>query len=479
MMRIFLVFIVLSNTLFAQTKLDDIVNGWKSDKDLINGTHSFCVINAADGKVLSELQSHTSVIPASTLKAVTTSAALGILGKYYRYETKIYFTGTFDKTSGVLNGDIIIKGSGDPTLNSEHFKLKTDTTEITDKWAEILIKKGLKELKGNIIADASVFEQQVPSNWIWGDISNYFGVAPCGLSFHDNFYGIVFSSGESGTKAKITNITPNYKSLQLEHIDNVKASGKEDEAYVTGDPFGTKRYINGTIPPNRKSLEVRAALPDPALLCAEFLQNSLNKAGIKTHSVCAKSNYNPDLEELKKEKSLMHTHYSSALEKIIYYTNLYSNNLFCESLLKTIGKGNTYTGMEKVKEYWKQNGLDVSELYMADGNGLSRANTITTSFEANLLYKMRNDSVNFKPFYNSLPQAGYNGSMKNLGKGTFIEKNMRAKTGYINRARGYCGYVTTKSGKELCFSVLFNNYNCTAKEMKLKIEQFLIALAEL
>ena len=101
-MRIFLVFIVLSNTLFAQTNLDDIVNGWKSDKDLINGTHSFCVINAADGKVLIELQSHTSVIPASTLKAVTTSAALGILGKYYRYETKIYFTGTFDKTSGIF-----------------------------------------------------------------------------------------------------------------------------------------------------------------------------------------------------------------------------------------------------------------------------------------------------------------------------------------------------------------------------------------
>lgn len=478
-MRLLIIFLFISNYLVCQTKVDQIAENWKSDKDLLNGTHSFCIINAADGSVLKELNAHTSVVPASTLKIITTAAALNILGKYYRYETKIYFTGSFDKTTGILNGDIIIKGSGDPTLNSEHFKLKTDTTDVTDKWAETLVKKGLKEVKGNIIADASCFDHQVPSNWIWGDITNYFGVAPCGLSFNDNFYGIIFSSGETGSEAKIADIQPKYNSLQLEHIANVKAAGKEDEAYVTGDPFGAKRYISGTIPPNRAKLEVRAALPDPALLCAEFLQNSLQKAGIKTPSLCAKSNYDAENESLKKEKNLMFTHYSSALERIVFYTNLYSNNLFCETLLKTIGKGSTNNGIERTKEFWRQKGLDVSELFMVDGNGLSRANTVTTSFEANVLYKMYTDSVNYKPFYNSLPQAGYNGSMKNIGKGAFIEKNMRAKTGYINRARGYCGYVKTKSGKDLCFSVLFNNYNCTAKEMKLKIEQFLIALAEL
>ncbi len=463
----------------AQNTIEKVIDDWSKDKTLIYGTHSYCVMNTTDGTVLKEHNSHTSIIPASTLKIVTTAAALDILGKYYRYETKIYFTGTFDKASGVLNGDIIIKGSGDPTLNSEHFKSKTDTTQITDKWTEILAKKGLKELKGRIIADASCYKKEVPSNWIWGDITNYFGVAPCGLSFNDNLYGIVFTSNETGSTAKIKEIKPEYKSIKLEHEANVKAAGKEDEAYVTGDPFGLKRVISGTIPPNKTALEIRAALPDPALLCAEFLQKSLNQAGIITPASCVISNYNPENEDLKKEKTLMHTHLSSALEKIVYYTNLYSNNLFCETLLRTIGKGSAYNGIEKVREYWKQKGLEPSELFMVDGNGLSRANTITTSFETNVLYKMYHDSVNYKSFYNSLPQAGLNGSMKNIGKDTFLEKNMRAKTGYINRARGYCGYVKTKSGKDLCFSVLFNNYNCSPKEMKLKIEQFLVALAEL
>ncbi|MGZ3933255.1 MAG: D-alanyl-D-alanine carboxypeptidase/D-alanyl-D-alanine-endopeptidase, partial [Bacteroidia bacterium] len=246
-----------------------------------------------------------------------------------------------------------------------------------------------------------------------------------------------------------------------------------------GDPFGSNKHVKGTIPPNKTKLEVRAALPDPALLCAEFLEHSLNKAGIKTPEKCSKSNYESDNELLKKEKTLMHTNYSPSLEKIIYYTNLTSNNLFCETILKTIGKGSNYQGIDKVKDYWKDKGIDVTELYMVDGNGLSRANTLTTSLEANLLQKIYKDSTLFKPFYNSLPTAGLSGSMRTLGQGTFIDKNMRAKTGYISRARGYCGYVKTKAGKDLCFSVLFNNYNCSAKEAKQKIEQLLVALAEL
>ena len=80
---------------------------------------------------------------------------------------------------------------------------------------------------------------------------------------------------------------------------------------------------------------------------------------------------------------------------------------------------------------------------------------------------------------NSFPIAGKNSSLANLCKGTFAENNLRAKSGYINRARGYAGYVKSKSGKDLCFTVLFNNYNCTASEAKQKIEKLLIAIAEL
>lgn len=478
-MRFLFLFIIISTVSFGQSPVTPVLESYKTDKTLINGIYSYCVLDAKTGTVVSEANSHTFMIPASTLKAITTSAALGTLGKFYRYDTRIYFTGNFNKTTGVLNGDIIIRGSGDPTLNSELFRGKKDTTDITDKWAQFLKDKGLKEITGSIIGDATCFGQHIPANWIWGDISNYFGVAPCGLSFNDNLYSIVFNCGATGCKAEVVDIVPKYTSITLDHDIDVTAAGREDDAYVTGDPFGTRKTVKGTIPPNSKKLHVRAALPDPALMCAEFLQRSLNDAGIKTPSVCAKSIYDADEEYTKKEKTLMHTHYSSSLEKIIYYTNLTSNNLYCETILKTMGKGSNYVGIDKVRDYWKGKGLDVSELYMVDGNGLSRANTVTTFFEASVLQKMYNDSTLFKSFYNSLPVAGVSGSMSNIGKGTFLEKNMKAKTGYISRARGYCGYVKTKAGKDVTFSVLFNNYSCTPHEMKKKIEMLLIAIAEL
>lgn len=463
----------------AQPALDKVLETWKADKSLSGAITSYCILDAESGKVIGEHDSHLFVIPASTLKVVTTSAALGTLGRGFRYETKIYFTGNFDKASGVLTGDIIIHGSGDPTLNSELYKNKKDSTEITDKWAEALKQKGLKELRGRIIGDASVYERHIPANWIWGDISNYFGVAPCGLSFNDNLYSIIFSSGATGSKAEIVDLKPKYNSITLDHDIEVTAAGSEDDAYVYGDPFGLTKNIKGTIPPNKSKQEVRAALPDPALLCAEFLERSLSKAGVKVTDKCSGSCYDADQECLKKEKTLMYTNYSPNLEKIVYFTNLTSNNLFCETLLKTMGKGSNYQGIDRVKDYWKERGIDVSELYMVDGNGLSRANTLTTSLEANLLQKIYKDSLLFKPFYNSLPISGVSGSMRTVGQNSFLEKNMHAKTGYISRARGYCGYVKTKAGKDLCFSVLFNNYICSAKEAKQKIELLLVALAEL
>jgi len=97
-----------------------------------------------------------------------------------RYETKLACTGTFDKKTGTLTGDLVIIGSGDPTLQSEYF-YKDES--ITDKWAKALAEKGITKITGKIIADGSCFERAIPANWIWGDIGNYFGTSPCGLAF--------------------------------------------------------------------------------------------------------------------------------------------------------------------------------------------------------------------------------------------------------------------------------------------------------
>lgn len=464
--------------------MDEVLKSYQSDKELAHAQISFCVMDAFSGKIIKDYNSEMAMIPASTLKIVTTSAALGILGKNYTYKTNFYLTEKHDSISGIYKGDILIKGSGDPSFNSSYF-YKNDSLFFKPIINNLKSKKILN-ITGNIKTDISIFDDRIPETWIWSDIGNYFGAGASGLSFKDNKFSLFYSSGEAGSTATLEKIKPDYFNKIISVQSDVKAYGKEDEAFVYGNPYNFTRTVSGNIPPNQKNYEVEAQAPDPASFLSFSLVQQLfvNKLILpkeidKTLIIKNKEAF------VYKPTLLFYTHVSPTLEKIIYYTNTKSNNHYAESLLKTIGavksgkQGSTNNGITAVENYWKDRGVDISGLHMSDGSGLSRANTLTTKLQATILSKIYRDSLIYPAFNASLPIAGKNGSMINLCKGTFAENNMRAKTGYINRARGYCGYVKTKSGKELAFSVLFNNYDCSAKEAKLKIEKLLVALVDL
>ena len=460
--------------LFSSAQFNNFTEKWKLDADFKNASLGFTVIDANTSKIISEYNSHVSLIPASTLKIITTSAALSILGPNYQFETKIAYSGNFNKEKGILNGDIHIIGSGDPTFQSEFFF--NDKLTITDKIAAAIKEKGIKEINGKIIGDAYVFERKIPDSWIWSDISNYFGSTPCGLSFMDNKYKIYFATENINSEAKVISVYPDYLYSHLNIQCNVIAKGNSDEACIYGDPLSFNKIVSGTIPPNKKSFDIEGALPDPALLCAEMLFKSLKKIGVNCSENNINSNYIKPDSVLK--LNTLYTHHSPNLSDIIYHTNIKSNNLYCESILMALGNGSALTGIKLVKEYWKKNGLNTEELYLVDGSGLSRENTLTTNFQANLLVKIYFDK-NYKILLKSLPIAGKEGSMSQIGNETFIENNMQAKTGYINRVRAYCGFLKSKSGKNLAFSLIINNYNCSAKSAKNKLEKFLIELGNL
>lgn len=476
----FFILLLFPSFIYTQTTIEGVLENYKKDKDLQHATYSFCVLEAQTGKTIKEYNSEVALIPASTMKIITTSAALGILGKDYTYKTNFYTFAKTDSISGTTTNNLLIKGSGDPSFNSSYFY--NSDSSFFNPIIQKLKAKGIKKINGSIIADNSCFDNTIPSTWIWGDIGNYFGAGANGLSYRDNKFSIFYTSGGLNTTAELESISPNYFAKKMDIQSNVISAGTEDDAFVFGDPNGYRRKVTGTIPPNKTHYEVEAEMPEPALYFANQLQSELQKnnlANTDVKPVSAEQIY------LKGSEQLVYTHQSPKLEKIVYYTNIKSNNHYAESLLNTIGatkskkQGKTSNGIDAVKAYWESRGVDVSGLHMADGSGLSRANTITTKIQATVLSKIYRDSLMYPAFNASLPVAGKNGSMTNLCKGTFAENNMRAKTGYINRARGYCGYVKTKSGKELAFSVLFNNYDCSPKEMKLKIEKLLVALVDL
>lgn len=476
-------FIYCSFSIYSQvsSKLTSEIEKLKSDKAMQHAMWSVCVMSVQKDVVITEYNSHISLVPASTLKLMTTGAALSMLGSDFTFKTKIQYDGTFDSIGGVLKGNLYITGGGDPTIDSKYFKDKSDSTSTTDKWAAILKKKGLKIIEGAVIADASMFEDNtVPPQWIWADMGNYFGAGACGLSYHDNSYSVFLNSGSSGSITTISKIAPTIEGLQL--INKVSAAGKTDSAFLFGAPYTYYRVMEGTIPANKTNYEVEGSIPDPALFFAQALDKSLKTIGIKTSK---KATTVRQLKEEEKHsptsKTTLYTHYSPSLEKIVYWTNLKSINMYAEHLLKYIayaktGQGKEDKGIETVIKFWKERGVDVKGMTMNDGCGLSRANVITTKTQVQALRKMYLDK-NYKAFYNSLPVAGKSGSLGNLCEGTIAENNLCAKSGYITGARGYAGYVKNKKGELLCFSVLANNYECTPTEMKRKLEKILIAIA--
>lgn len=482
--RAFVILLFLSATVFAQSTVESVLESYKKDEDLAHASYGFCVIEASTGKVLKEYNSELGLVPASTLKIVTTSAALGILGKDYTYKTNFYYSSVFDSVSKKRFVDLIIKGSGDPSFNSAYF-YDNDSAFLHNIVAKLKVK-GMKKINGSVNVDVSLFDNTIPDTWIWSDIGNYFGAGANGFSYKDNKFSIFFNSGASGTEAKVEGISPHYFSeKQIIKYVNVIAGGTEDNAFVYGDPDLYDRKVRGTIPPNKKYYEVEAQMPKPGQFFADEFLSVLKSQTLADTSVHAFTQEGVLWRNSKIKEELIYTHISPKLEKIVYYTNVKSDNHYAESLLNTLGaiksgkQGSTENGIDAVTKFWKDRGVDVKGLHMADGSGLSRANTITPKVQATILSKIYRDSLMYPSFNSSLPIAGKNGSMVNIGKGTFAGNNMRAKTGYINRARGYCGYVKTKSGKELAFSVLFNNYDCSPKEMKLKIEKLLVALTEL
>ena len=463
-------------------KLEKEIEALKADNVLKHGSWSICVIPVKKDTIIAEYNSAASLIPASTLKIVTTGAALSVLGKDFRFETKLQYDGIFDTITGILKGNLYITGGGDPTLESTYFKDKNDSLTTTERWANFLKYKGLKKIEGAIIGDASIFDDNmVPPQWVWADIGNYYGAGACGLTYHDNKYKIFLKSGAAGSNTSVLKTEPPVEGLQL--INSVTSGGSDDNAFIYGAPYSNYRKIQGTIPANRSNYDIEGALPDPALFCAQALESSLRSLGILT---TAKPTTVRALKESEKYtpvvKKTLFTNYSPPLSDIIYWTNLKSNNLYAEHLLKYLaytenGVGRESEGTELITAYWKKKGVDAGGFFMNDGCGLARSNVITTKTEAQILRIMAKEK-NFKAFYESLPVAGKSGSLGNLCEGTLAENNLCAKSGYITRARGYAGYVKNKKGEMLCFSILANNYECTPSEMKKKLEKLLIAIAE-
>lgn len=469
--------IVLISNGFPQssTTIKEEVNSWLNNPLFEHASIGVYMMNPETGKVLAETKPQLSLVPASTLKLLTTSTALEMLGSDFHFETKLAYNGQI--RNDTLIGNLVIIGGGDPALGSKYFK--EHYQGFLDGWVQKTKDLHIKYITGDIMTDATIFEEQmIPDTWIWEDLGNYYGAGACGLSVYDNLYKIHFSSPQKADQqTKVESTEPFIPKLVLKN--EVESSDiNRDQAYVFGAPTDNTRTIRGTIPKGKSDFVVKASIPNPPYLLAWNLKSKLRDAGITVEG---------SIQNIKQKNAPLNFHpitstYSPRLIDILRITNYESVNLFAEHMLKylsylMVGKGSTKEGVKVVTDFWQKRGIDMKGLFMADGSGLSRFNSITAKEMVEVLDYMKIKSPEGEAFFSTIPFVP-NGTLYFFNPMNFPSNSLQAKSGSMTRVRCYAGQLVTKSGQKVLFAILLNNFSCTQGQAIHLVEDLLVRVSK-
>jgi D-alanyl-D-alanine carboxypeptidase/D-alanyl-D-alanine-endopeptidase (penicillin-binding protein 4) len=474
--RIFAIFSFLISAFssFAQTDFQTELQKLLQQPEYKNAAVGIQIMDLESEKSLFELNADKLMIPASTLKIITSATALEILGADSRFQTKIGYTGDLLKTNEI-KGDLVVLGGGDPTLGSEYFNQLEWCRDFVKIWVQKIKAAGIQKITGDIIFDGSVYNsEKIPPTWIWGDIGNYYGAGASAFTCYDNLFRITFKSPkEVGEKTEIISVTPEIEGLEIVN-EVVSSDDNRDLAFVFGSPLDKKRVIRGTIPKDRKAFTIKAAVHHPEELLAEALLNQLAKEGVFISGQVKFENVN------KNQFHTIYIHESPKFDEIVKVLNHESVNLFAEHLVLQIaaekaGLGNREQGLKLVREFWDSKGIGSHNLFMEDGSGLSHFNAVSPAQINSILIYMAGKSENREVFLYSLPSAG-NGTIKSFSADSFPQNTLKAKSGSMTRVRCYAGYLHTESGKNIAFTVMFNHFSGTHSNLIKEIENLLVTI---
>lgn len=463
MMRTIILLCLSANMLWSQS-LDKVLNQTAFDHSIVG----LSVKSTIDG---SEVYGHYEDIlltPASTLKLLTTLTAIEQMGSDYTYETVVGYTGNIGK-DGTLKGNVVIKGSGDPTLGSNRWK-SGGLDQLLKRIVVAIHKAGITCIDGEVLVDDSKYSgQNVPGQWWWYDLGNYYASGAWATNINENLYRVHFGpTQEQGSKTTVKHLEPFLSQVTI--TNNVTAGPPKsgDNAYVYGGPFQKERIIRGTIPPNRKSFNIKASIPNPPLALAELVYKALEENKIKT-------SHGYRVAAAPLERQILKIT-SAPLGEIVKRANAQSNNLYCDAIGRELsvhasGDGSIDHGAEIVEKALLKKGISPKTFEVKDGSGLAATNKITTGSMADFLIGAKK-AIGGKVL-SYIPQVGNEGTVSSMLKDEAIAKNFYLKSGSFEGVLAYAGYYKGKSGKSYAISITINNHAARYSSLKKAIENVL------
>jgi D-alanyl-D-alanine carboxypeptidase/D-alanyl-D-alanine-endopeptidase (penicillin-binding protein 4) len=420
---------------------------------------------------LFELQPRTLLVPASVAKLAVVATAAEAVGWNYQFETTLRTTGPI--RDGVLTGDLVVVGSGDPTIGGR-------AGEDLSSWLAAVQAAGIRRIDGRIIGDDDAIEEPRPQlAWAWDDLGYANGALFGALNYAENRTTVTVTPGMASGAAAALAVEPQAMSRSLANIVVTGAPGSLQQIWPEqrpGDPFLT---IAGSIPAGAPPVRLSVAVGNPTFWFASVLRSRLQAGGIEvTGDPWDIDDVRPPPDRARAE--VIFTHHSKPLREIVQPLLKESINLYAESVMRlNAPPGQVLTNDAALEGFGKRLtawGVPTAAQQQVDGSGLSRRGTISAETVLAVLQHMH-DASGSSPFVAALPLAGVDGTLSERMRSTPAAGNVRAKTGTMSNIRSLAGYVTTRDGEALAFVAIVNNFEGAGALANQALDRIAVALA--
>jgi D-alanyl-D-alanine carboxypeptidase/D-alanyl-D-alanine-endopeptidase (penicillin-binding protein 4) len=473
----FLVAIMLFGALSTATQARDItpartqkaIDRFVDDSLMRHGSLGVIVVDVKSGKTLGARNENMACITASTMKTVTSSAALELLGADYTFNTPVYLKGEIQ--GDCLIGDIVVEGVGDPTLGSVYFK---ENLDIVNEIVEALKRQGIKKIDGRLRVDQSPYYYPAYNgDWCADDLAWDYGMGVHALNYCDNRMRLVFDGNRNGSISN-AHFEPNVPGVEIVNKMrpiNSKNFNNPDNVTVLLEYAHPSIVLTGTAADTTYIFDV--SNPTPEALLIDSLAHSLARENI----IVRNHNYIKGNQQW-----LLLTHKSPVMTDIITSLLERSDNMFTEALLRAIAVKSgrepiDSEGVAVIDSLFTARGLDASGKFQYDGSGLARNNKAPVRFFADMLTYMAERRFGTKQLrlVDLMPRIGVNAKIGDWLKETALSTHIAVKSGSMRDVQCYVGYYPADN-PQYAWAVLVNNWHGSRPNLKNMIDRLLIGI---
>ncbi|MBL8219884.1 MAG: D-alanyl-D-alanine carboxypeptidase/D-alanyl-D-alanine-endopeptidase [Bryobacterales bacterium] len=444
------------------------------------------VVNLKSGRVLYELHANEQFTPASNTKLFSTALALERLGPGHRFTTTIRAAKAPD-ANGVIHGDLRMVGGGDPTLSGRAYPYQKDADRVSplepvEQLAEQLIQRGVREVRGDIVGDDRLYVwAPYPEGWTVDDSLWDYGAPVSALPFNDNTFTLALRPAPDAGALSVLSLNPPFLPFTVDNRVTTSANGTKVQ--LDRAPGSRNVRLYGSVALSSRGVRQTLAVDDPALYAAYVLRDVLTRRGIRVeghpvalHRWTRDEPFDPlSGVELARRSS-------QPLTEVARVVNKVSQNLHAEILLREVARvkrkePTREAGLKELEAFLTEIDAAPKSFHFEDGSGLSRRTLIAPATLTRLLAHM--DARPYSADWDSLlPVAGEDGTLALRFEKAKAASAIHAKTGTLATASALSGYVTTKRGARLAFSIIANNHTLPSSEIRKVVDRIALALVE-